>query len=159
MAVRGFNVSAAVAYARQWALSRNPRYYNFNGQGGDCTNFISQCLIAGGAPMNYTKDTGWYFSSASNRAAAWSSVEHFYRFLTTNKGVGPFGHVVSIEEVRTGDIIQLSFNGYSFSHTLFVTAVRGGQIFICTHSYDSLDRELSTYTYQKLRVLSIDGVR
>ena len=32
----------AVAYAHQWAYSRNPAYYDFSVLGGDCTNFISQ---------------------------------------------------------------------------------------------------------------------
>ena len=45
---------AAVNYAVRWALSRNPAFENFSGQGhgGDCTNFISQCLYAGGWTMN-----------------------------------------------------------------------------------------------------------
>ena len=34
----------AVNYAKKWALSRNPDFYNFDLLGGDCTNFISQCI-------------------------------------------------------------------------------------------------------------------
>ncbi len=30
----------AVAYAREWAFSRNPEYYIFDEIGGDCTNFV-----------------------------------------------------------------------------------------------------------------------
>ena len=37
----------AVAYARRWALGRNPAYFDFQDLGGDCTNFASQCLYAG----------------------------------------------------------------------------------------------------------------
>ena len=43
-----YNPSAAVNYARQWAYSRNPSYHDYSGEGGDCANFVSQCLIAGG---------------------------------------------------------------------------------------------------------------
>ena len=43
-----YNPSAAVSYARQWAYSRNPSYHDYSGEGGDCANFVSQCLIAGG---------------------------------------------------------------------------------------------------------------
>ena len=64
----------ATAYAARWAFGRNPRYLSFNGIGGDCTSFVSQCLFAGGGVMNYQKDVGWYYSSPANRAAAWSSV-------------------------------------------------------------------------------------
>ncbi len=55
----------AVRYAGKWAYGRNPAFYDFDGLGGDCTNFISQCILAAGAPMNYTKDTGWYYVSLS----------------------------------------------------------------------------------------------
>ena len=45
-----YDRSAAVTYAHRWAFGRNPRYYNFDELGGDCTNFASQCLYAG-APL------------------------------------------------------------------------------------------------------------
>lgn len=154
-----YNPAKAVEYARTWAMKRNLRYYNFDKLGGDCTNFISQCIYAGSGVMNYTKDTGWYYSSVSNRAAAWSSVDYFYRFLTTNKGKGPYGSTIPVEHSRVGDIIQLSFDGYRFSHSLLITDIRNGEIFITTHSLDSLDRSLDTYSYKKLRAIRIDGVR
>ena len=34
----GYDRAHAVAYARRWALSRNPLFYDFTGIGGDCTN-------------------------------------------------------------------------------------------------------------------------
>ena len=49
----------AKEYAKKWAYSRNPKYYNFDNVGGDCTSFISQCIYAGSGIMNYTKDIGW----------------------------------------------------------------------------------------------------
>ena len=36
----------AVRYAGKWAYGRNPAYFDFDGLGGDCTNFISQCIYA-----------------------------------------------------------------------------------------------------------------
>ena len=46
----------ALAYARRWALDRNPLFYNFTTVGGDCTNFVSQCVLAGCCVMNGTPD-------------------------------------------------------------------------------------------------------
>ena len=43
-----YNAQNAVNYAKRWALDRNPDYYDYSGMGGDCANFVSQCLIAGG---------------------------------------------------------------------------------------------------------------
>ena len=84
MKVVEYNREAAVAYARKWAFVRNPAYYNFDRLGGDCTNFASQCLFAGLGVMNGTPDIGWYYRALSDRAAAWTGVEYFYRFLLAN---------------------------------------------------------------------------
>lgn len=81
---------AAFEYARMWAFRRNPRYYNFDGIGGDCTNFASQCIYAGAAVMNFTPTFGWYYIDINNRAPAWTGVEYLYNFLTDNEGEGPF---------------------------------------------------------------------
>lgn len=43
----------AVEYAQKWAYKRNPNYYNYDAIGGDCTNFVSQCIFAGSQVMNY----------------------------------------------------------------------------------------------------------
>ena len=75
MRIMEYNREAAVAYARRWAFSRNPAYYNFDALGGDCTNFASQCLFAGCGVMNYTPDLGWFYNSLNSRSAAWTGVE------------------------------------------------------------------------------------
>ena len=56
-----YNRKAAVAYAHHWACSRNPRFYDYENIGGDCTNFASQCLYAGTDIMNFTPVFGWYY--------------------------------------------------------------------------------------------------
>lgn len=48
-----YDRAAAVAYARKWAVGRNPKFYDFNDIGGDCTNFASQCIYAGCGVMNF----------------------------------------------------------------------------------------------------------
>ena len=149
-----YNRNNAVSYARQWAHGRNPAYANFDELGGDCTNFISQCLYAGCKTMNYTRDTGWYYNSLSDRAAAWSGVEFLHRFLTENTGDGPRAEELPIKYAQPGDIIQLSFDGKTFSHSLFAVSVN--PILVATHSQDSCDRPLSTYPYVKVRLLRIE---
>ena len=54
MTTVSYNREKAVSYAEKWAFSRNPRYMSFDGIGGDCTSFVSQCLYAGSGVMNYT---------------------------------------------------------------------------------------------------------
>ena len=60
MTSMSYNCEKAVAYAEEWAFRRNPRYLSFDGIGGDCTSFISQCLYTGSGVMNYTPVMGWY---------------------------------------------------------------------------------------------------
>ncbi len=155
-----YNRAAAVSYAHQWAFARNPAYLNFQGIGGDCTNFVSQCLKAGGAPQNYTRDIGWYYTSATNRAAAWTSVEHLHRFLLRRHTVGPKGTAVPINQIQPGDIIQLAFIPPVFSHSLFVVSTEGTPspqtVKVATHSFDADNRLLSSYSYLAYRCIHIE---
>ncbi len=152
----------AVEYAKKWAYSRNPNYYNFDSVGGDCTSFISQCVYAGSKVMNYTKNTGWYYKSINDRSPAWSGVEYLYKFLINNKGIGPRGKEVEIGKLEKGDLIQLSFDGRIFSHTLIIVNIEGPKtldnIYIASHTYDSYNRRVSSYNFQDIRYIHIEGV-
>ena len=153
-----YNRELAVAYARRWALSRNPDYYDFENLGGDCTNFASQCIYAGAGIMNYTPTLGWYYISPSDRTASWTGVEYLYNFLVNNNSVGPFGREVSKEEVMPGDIVQLGHTNGDFYHTPFILATEP-TILVAAHTYDALNRPLYTYDYDIARFIHIEGVR
>ncbi|MBR1739772.1 MAG: amidase domain-containing protein [Ruminococcus sp.] len=156
--VKGIDMGAVLDYAKRWAYGRNPYYHSFDGLGGDCTNFISQCLRAGGAAMNFTPDTGWYYLGLNDRAAAWTGVEFFYRFMMTNMGRGPFGCEVEQEDAEAGDIIQLG-NSSLFYHTLIAVAAEGGEIYAAAHTTDVYGVPLSSYSYQRARFLRIREYR
>ena len=160
-----YNRDAAVRYARRWALSRNPLFADFTGGGGNCTNFVSQCLLAGSSVMDFTPTFGWYYRSISDRAPSWSGVEQLYDFLTGSgdfqgmEAEGPFASVAtSRREVEAGDVIQLANSTGDFYHTLIISGFEGNDITVCAQSDDALDRPLSTYNYASLRVLHILGV-
>ena len=42
MKEKKYDRDKVIEYAKKWAYSRNPQYYNYDGIGGDCTNFASQ---------------------------------------------------------------------------------------------------------------------
>ena len=152
------DIPAQIDYARRWAFSHNPRFYNFEHLGGDCTNFVSQCILAGGAVMNYTRDTGWYYNSLRDRAAAWTGVEFFCRFMVNNKSTGPFGELVPVDAAAPGDVIQLG-DGIGYYHSLFVIDVKEGVPYIAAHTYPAFDRPLTSYHYEQLRCIRIIGAR
>ena len=153
-----YDRQAAAAYARRWALDRNPAYYDFENIGGDCTNFASQCIFAGAGIMNYTPVTGWYYRSVSDRSAAWTGVEYLYAFLTGNRSAGPYGHTVPKSGAMVGDIVQLGSADGDFYHSPVITAVTP-EITVAAHTYDALDKPLSSYRYGTARFIHIDGVR
>ncbi len=162
-----YNRARAVAYARRWALGRNPLFYDFTGKGGNCTSFVSQCILAGCCTMNFTPTFGWYYISPEERAAAWTGVEFLYNFLIKNaapespvgNGIGPFAHETGAAELLPGDIIQLGRNEGDFYHTLIVTGYSRRGYLVSAHSDNALDRPLSTYNYRRIRYLKLDGFR
>ena len=157
-----YDREAAVAYAHEWAMGRNPRYYDFEEIGGDCTNFASQVLYAGSNQMNFTPLYGWYYINSYNRTPSWTGVEYLYRFLISNKGAGPFAVEIDITEIMPGDIIQISFANNVFSHSPVVVSAgippSIGSIRIAAHTYDRDNYPLYEYNWQALRFLHIQGV-
>jgi hypothetical protein len=159
----GYNRETAVAYAHKWAYGRNPRYYNFDGIGGDCTNFASQVLYAGSGIMNYSGLLGWYYNNVDSRSPSWTGVEYLYNFLIRNKGVGPYAAVTDVWNMVPGDIIQLKFNGNTFQHSPVVvqTGIPASidNILIAAHTFDADYRPINTYSYTDIRFIHILGVR
>lgn len=153
-----YDRDAAVAYARTWALGRNPDFYDFENVGGDCTNFASQCLYAGAGVMNFTSVMGWFYRSSYDRTASWSGVKYLYNFLVYNLAVGPYARLVPQAEAEPGDIVQLGTRYGDFYHSPVITAV-SPVILVAAHTFDALDRPLSDYAYDQARFLHIDGVR
>ncbi len=143
----------AVEYARKWALSRNPIFENFSGQGGDCTNFVSQAVYAGSCQMDLTPTFGWYFKSLEDRAPAWTGVDAFFDFMIGSgdfppavERPGPFGYAAEQEQVEVGDVVQLINSDGAAYHTLIITELNDdGEIFVSAHTNDVLDRPLSSY--------------
>ncbi|MTI49492.1 amidase domain-containing protein [Sporosalibacterium faouarense] len=159
-----YNRKAAYNYAKRWALSRNPKYYDFQHIGGDCTNFASQVLHAGGCKMNGGKWQGWYYYSANNRAPAWTGVEYLYNFLINNDSRGPIVKISDINEVEVGDLIQLNFGiDDGFDHTPVIIRIeeprKPENIFIAAHTYDRFDYPLSNYVYENIRYIHILGYK
>ena len=155
---------AAVAYAHHWAYGRNPRYYDYERIGGDCTSFASQCLYAGAGVMNFTPDLGWYYLDGNRKAPAWTGVPYFYRFLTRNLPTcGPVGVPVPLELLRPGDFVQLRFDAPAFGHTPVVVEIGSpsnlDHILVAAHSQGTDFRPLSTYSFQEIRGIHILGVR
>lgn len=160
--LQDYDRKAAVQYAHRWAYGRNPAFYDYEHLGGDCTNFASQCIFAGSGVMNFTPTFGWYYIDANEKAPAWTGVPYLYNFLTRREfSPGPVAEDSRLEDMRPGDIVQLSFKGDAFQHCPVVVAVGStptlDNTLVAAHSYDADNRPLSTYEFRQIRFLHITG--
>ena len=113
--------------------------------------------------MNFTPTFGWYYIDSNNKSPAWTGVPFFYNFMTRNdESVGPVAVDSTIDQIRPGDVVQLSFREQEWNHTPVVVSVLSSEpagILLAAHSYDADNRPLSSYDYNAVRFLHFIGVR
>ncbi|MGP4042447.1 amidase domain-containing protein [Gracilibacillus sp. D59] len=113
---------AAVQYAERWWNDANPAYHFF--EDNDCTNYISQCLRAGGAPMNGApnRSKGWWYQN-NNWSYSWS-VANAFRWYLSGATSGLKGTELSDpKNLLLGDVICYDFQGDGrWDHTTIVVA-------------------------------------
>lgn len=112
---------AAVQYAEKWWNKRNPAYKNFD---DNCTNFISQCLHAGSAPMRGypNRGSGWWMQNHS-WSYSWTVAHSMKSFLGSSKVGLRAVKTPSPEELSLGDVICYDFEGDGrYNHTTIVVA-------------------------------------
>jgi len=117
----------AVAYAEAWWDRYNPDYEGFE---VNCTNYVSQCIFAGGAPMNYTgrRESGWWYKGRANGQEQWSyswAVAHsLQQYLSQPRSYGLRAEEVeSPKQLMPGDVICYDWDGNGrFQHNTIVTA-------------------------------------
>ena len=128
-----YNREAAVAYAQKWWNSYNPRFPMFD---VDCTNYISQCLFAGGAPMRGqpNRERGWWLSSET-WSLSWSTPHSLRWYLAgSTKGLQAT-QVNSPDQLMPGDLIFYDFQGDGrYDHSTIVTSVQNGVPYVNAHT-------------------------
>lgn len=154
-----YNRTKAVSYAHKWWNKRNPSYYDFDDLGGDCTNFVSQVLHAGGIQMD-DRFNGWFYYSLSVRSSSWTGVDELYDYIINNDSTnGPRAKIVSLEEVSLGDIIQLKLSNNDYQHSVVVTKIdyprSASTTYVTCHTFDARDKRLSDYHAREIRCLKI----
>ncbi|MFD2654704.1 amidase domain-containing protein [Gracilibacillus thailandensis] len=113
---------AAVQYAERWWNDANPAYRFF--EDNDCTNYISQCLRAGGAPMYGApnRSKGWWYQQ-DNWSFSWS-VANALRWYLSGSTTGLKGKELdNPEDLLLGDVICYDFQGDGrWDHNTIVVA-------------------------------------
>lgn len=146
--VSRYQPDRAVVYAEQYWNTNNPAFQTFSSN--DCTNYVSQCLRAGGFPMMQTnrRDQGWWYRHAQSRpndswSYSWAVAHSFYHHLNhlsqAGKGVR---RVSSAHELQLGDVLCYDFEGDGrWNHNTIVTMKDGdGAPLINAHTNNSQHR-------------------
>ncbi len=134
-------------YQNVWALSRNLSMWgDFTGYGGDCQNYASQVIKAGGAPFDESGSYQWYYYGYENRAPAWTSVRWMRDYIGNNTGLGPNGQFVSSPaSLLTGDIVHIDWTSDGLFDHAVVIYNPGSSPTVSGHTEDCLDKRLSCY--------------
>lgn len=147
-----YSRSDAVKYAITYALKPNPAYRYFpliNDSSGDCANFLSQCLYAGGAPMSFNSHNSWWYKhNAISRnndtwSISWTVAHSLYWYLKINQESNSPGvkglEVPNASALELGDLMFFEDNKGNIFHSAIVTSFLYNQPLISHHSFEALN--------------------
>lgn len=162
MSVRNaYDREAAVAYARRWAGERNSEWPEYDRYGGNCMNFVSQTINAGGVPMD-TTGSAWYWFGNGNRTASWSGVNYFVSYVQANIGSGLVGDAAAPYYTgEPGDVIAMGND--HFRHIVMISEVltdesgNTADYLICSNTGDLCDFPAGAYFYTYQQLIKIHG--
>ncbi|WKY46844.1 amidase domain-containing protein [Eubacteriaceae bacterium ES3] len=173
-----YDREAAVKYALKWVdpieVVRNDSIYGvYDTYGGNCNNYISQCLFAGGIPMDTDGDLyeqwKWYgenvdaYQEDYGRSPSFTGVNEFYSYASYNSGYGLVAVVDdNLFSGQEGDILQYGYED-NWMHSVIVTNVvedDSGDIvdyLINSNTTDRINYPASAYGYPQMRIIKIVG--
>jgi hypothetical protein len=136
-----YNRLKAVQYAETWWNDYNPAFKRMTEN--DCTNFISQCLYAGGAPMRGypNRGNGWWIRG-NTWSWSWTVANTLKNYLGSSKVGLRAREVSSPAQLMLGDVICYDFEGDGrYDHNTIVTARDYyGMPLVNAHTYNSRHR-------------------
>lgn len=167
----GYDRNKAKDYAMKWAHDRNDNYPDFSGfgAGGDCTNFVSQAIQAGGIGMVGSGDGCKYEANNSewytHRGGGWNcwgaesdwewstpwAVPYPFRVYHRDKGnaeeLGWTRSAATADALLdVGDVVQIQKdwgNGWITGHVMIVTEDIHEDLRVTYHSTDTKNKKLS----------------
>ncbi|GAA0904446.1 hypothetical protein GCM10009549_07900 [Streptomyces thermoalcalitolerans] len=143
----GYDYKAMADYAAKHWNNYNPEYPSFDGAGagGDCTNFVSQSLKAGGWKHvpGYVYDYTKWFGNSEIQSHSFIGVNEFSWFALSSGRVTSLANVYQLD---VGDVLQMDFNrDGSKDHTMIVTyRSPQGVPYLSYHSTDTYNRSVAS---------------
>lgn len=159
-----YDVKKAVEYARTYALKRNPDYLAFE---NNCTNFVSQCLAAGGISMTgkeapsdkkrlkvSKKSTDWYSVSKEDNkkikhyttSSTFINTDAFLKYFQEELGytLSTFdntyeGKLKCYQTMASGDVLVLYDSDGRIAHIGLISGMGDMNAYYCANTNDRLD--------------------
>ena len=149
-----YSGSDAAAYARRYANDYNSTYPSYS---ADCTNFVSQCVYAGGIPMDgsntsvgtYETTSDWYCIYINSIlwvrryavTTSWIRVSDFSTFMSNIATKSTHTTIRSLyNSSAVGDVVQLADkNTGSAYHSIIISAKDSTSAYYCGHSNERKD--------------------
>lgn len=158
-----YDRAAAEQYMRQYDHQRNDRWYAYDDVGGNCMNFGSQVLLAGGIPMDEEGGSKWFWRGQNDLDLSWINVGRFYSYARENRGYG----LVADTEANyytggVGDILILGPDG-GHNHTTVISGIVRNELgetvdyLLCSNTTNYTDFPAGAYYYTSHRLIKIYG--
>jgi len=161
----------AVDYALDHAYSYNNDYANLgntNIAGGDCSNFVSQCLYSGGwqyeNPYNNSAscEVWWYKHSNDTWSNTWAVANGLYRYITYCNNYGSLRTVAQSHAgyISGADVLFFDQNNDNIKdHTMIVTRVRKywwssyRRVYVSGHTTNRRNYNIANYENANLSMI------
>ena len=143
----------AVEYAETYYTDYNSdEYPDWTTYGGDCANFVSQCLYAGGKPWSGTPGTSeaaqdfsnWFSTGTTlntkNVSSTWRGADAFKHYWKANAlAYKTFDSYTSdtYDYGFRGDAVTLLTSTGRGYHTLVIVGYKAGDLTFAAHTYDT----------------------
>ncbi len=146
-----YDRNAAADYAYNNAYNSVPGTWYFEYRGGDCANFVSHSLQAGGwreIKGWYKSDDVWYYDSwyPGYCSYTWSGADNLFRFMSRTSRANPCSVERYSHLLEKGDVVQMDYkdehgNYGSWDHSMIVTGKNGDDPLMSYHSNTEEGRE------------------
>jgi len=146
-AYKYYDRQKAADYAYNNAYNKVPGTWRFSGtgSGGDCTNFASHSLQAGGweevGGYWYTSSRAWWYDYPYRYGYShtWAVADRFRNFLDCSGRAYPVAVSRRMSSLEKGDIVQMDYkdrrgNYGCWDHTMVVTGKTNNDLLMSYHS-------------------------
>lgn len=160
-----YDRQAAREYMLTYVGRRNPAFKAYDDYGGNCMNFGSQVLLAGGIPMDTSGgyETGWYWYSANSATLPWVNVGWFLDYAALPREHGLVAVVgAPYFSGEPGDIITMGVDEPANHTTVILDTIQDADgnvvdYLLCSNTADLRNFPASAYYYTNRQLTKIIG--